>query len=186
MVVSSVGARVATKLGERTLIALGTLLLAAGMLLFLRTAPESDYVTVLIPAMLVSGIGVGLTFVSVTMAATAGVPDRDQGTASGLIGTAQQVGTAVGLAILVNIAGSVTRVYLPQGADAVLAGYHQAFVIAAAISFVAAILALIVIKRPLAPPAVGVVVLPRPIQPLSAAAQSQLLLARCGLSIPPD
>src|SRR5947208_8979390 len=186
MVVSNIGARVATRLGGRTLIALGTLVLAAGMLLFLRTAPESDYVTVLIPAMLVTGIGVGLTFVSVTMAATAGVPDRDQGTASGLIGTAQQVGTAVGLAILVNIAGSVTRVYLPQGADAVLAGYHQAFLIAAAISFVAAILALIVIKRPLALPAVGVVVLPRPIQPLSAAAQSQLLLARCGPLIPRD
>jgi MFS family permease len=188
MVVSSIGARIATKLGERTLIALGTLVLAAGMLLFLRTAPESDYVTVLIPAMLVTGIGVGLTFVSVTMAATAGVPDRDQGTASGLIGTAQQVGTAVGLAILVNIAGSVTRVYLPQGAGAVIAGYHQAFVIAAAISFVAAILALIVIKRPLALPAVGVAetVLPRQIRPLSAAAQSQLLLARCGPLLPPD
>jgi len=188
MVVSSIGARIATKLGERTLIALGTLVLAAGMLLFLRTAPESDYVTVLIPAMLVTGIGVGLTFVSVTMAATAGVPDRDQGTASGLIGTAQQVGTAVGLAILVNIAGSVTRVYLPQGAGAVIAGYHQAFVIAAAISFVAAILALIVIKRPLALPAVGVAetVLPRPIRPLSAAAQSQLLLVRCGPLLPPD
>ncbi|PYQ63307.1 MAG: MFS transporter, partial [Acidobacteria bacterium] len=54
MVVSSIGARIATKLGERTLIALGTLVLAAGMLLFLRTAPESDYVTVLIPAMLVT------------------------------------------------------------------------------------------------------------------------------------
>src|SRR5207247_5344210 len=110
--------RVDSKRGGRTLIAVGTLVLAAGMLLFLRTAPDSDYVTVLIPAMLVTGIGVGLTFLSVTMAATAGVPDRDQGTASGLIGTAQQVGTAVGLAILFNIAGSVTRVYLPQGAGA--------------------------------------------------------------------
>src|SRR5467141_2653426 len=167
MVVSSIGARFATKLGERTLIELGTLVLAAGMLLFLRTAPESDYVTVLIPAMLVTGIGVGLAFVSVTMAATAGVPDRDQGIASGLIGTAQQVGMAVGLAILVNIAGSVTRVSLPQGAGAVIAGYHQAFVIAAAISFVAAIVALIVIKHPSALPEVGVAetVLPRAIQP---------------------
>jgi len=145
--------------------------LGAGMLLFLRTAPQSDYVTVLIPAMLVTGIGVGLAFVSVTMAATAGVPDRDQGIASGLIGTAQQVGMAVGLAILVNIAGSVTRVSLPQGAGAVIAGYHQAFAIAAAISFVAAIVALIVIGRRSA---------------LPAAAQAQLLLARCGPLLPPD
>ena len=93
----------------------------------------------------------------------------------------------MGLAILVNIAGSVTRVYLPQGAGAVIAGYHQAFVIAAAISFLAAILALIVIKRPSALPAAGraETVLPRPIQPLSAAAQSQLLLARCGSLLPP-
>src|SRR3989454_878408 len=188
MVVSNIGARIATKLGARTLIALGTLVLGAGMLLFLRTAPHSDYVPILIPAMLVSGIGIGLAFVSVTMAATAGVPDRDQGVASGLIGTAQQVGTAVGLPILVNIAGSVTRVSLPQGVGAVIAGYHQAFVIAAAISFVAAIVALMVIKRPSALPAVGVAEpgLPRPIQPLSAAAQSPLLLARCGPLLQPD
>src|SRR2546427_908300 len=188
MVVANIGARTATKLTTRTLIALGTLVLGAGMLLFLRTAPDSDYVTVLLPAMLVTGIGVGLAFVSVTMAATTGVPDRDQGIASGLIGTAQQVGMALGLAILVNIAGSVTRVSLAQGAGAVIAGYHQAFVIAAAISFVAAIVALIVIKRPSALPAVGAAetVLLRPIQPLSAAAQSQLLLARCGPLLPPD
>src|SRR2546421_640045 len=115
-------------------------------------------------------------------------PDRDQGIASGLIGTSQQVGTAVGLAILVNIAGSVTRESHPQGADAVIAGYHQAFVIAAAISVAAAIIALIVIKRPSARPTAGVAqtVLLRPIQPLTAAAQSQLLLARCGPLIPPD
>ena len=165
MVVSNLGARIAMKLGTRNLIALGALVLGAGMLLFLRTAPESDYVTVLLPAMLVTGIGVGLAFVSVTMAATAGVPDRDQGIASGLLGTAQQVGMAVGLAILVNIAGSVTRVYLPQGAAAVIAGYHQAFVIAAAVSLVAAIVALIVIRRPSEVRAIGVVetVLPRPI-----------------------
>src|SRR5207247_5223409 len=128
-------------------------------------------VTVLISVMLVTGIGLGLTFISVTMAATAGVPDRDQGTASGLIGTAQQVGAAVGLAILVNVAGSVTRVSLPQGAGAVIAGYHQAFVIAAAVSLVAAILALIVIKRPLALPAVGVAetMLTRPIRQIGRA-----------------
>jgi len=148
IVVSNIGARIAARLGARTLIALGAFLLGAGMLLFLRTAPDSDYITVLIPAMLVTGIGVGLAFVSVTMAATAGVPDRDQGIASGLIGTAQQVGMVVGLAILVNIAGSATRVSLPQGAGAVIAGYHQAFAIAAAISFMAALVALILIERP--------------------------------------
>src|SRR2546423_3865578 len=138
--------------------------------------------------MLVTGVGVGFAFVSVTMAATTGVPDQDQGIASGLLGTAQQLGMAIGLAILVNIAGSATRVSLPQGAGAVIAGYHQAFLIAAAISFVAAIVALIVIKRPAALPAAGVAetALPRPIQPLRAAAQSQLLLARCGPLVPPD
>src|SRR5258708_25417960 len=104
--------------------------------------------TVLLPAVLVPGMGVGLAFVSVTMAATNGVPDRDQGIASGLIGTAQQVGMAVGLAILVNIAGSVTRVSIPQRAGAVIAGYHQAFVIAAAISFGASVFAPISVKRP--------------------------------------
>src|SRR5438046_10048574 len=117
MLVSNIGARIATNLGTRTLIAVGTLVLGAGMLLFLRTGPESDYITVILPAMLVTGIGIGLAFVSVTMAATAGVPDRDQGIASGLIGTAQQVGMAMGLAILVNVAGSVARASLPPGAS---------------------------------------------------------------------
>src|SRR5438094_4643512 len=188
MVVSNIGARFLTRLGARSLIAVGTLALAAGLLLFLRTAPQSDYVSVLIPAMLVTGVGAGLAFVSVSVAATAGVPERDQGVASGLIGTSQQVGTAVGLAVLVNIAGSVTKESHPQGAAAVIAGYHQAFVIAAAISVAAALIALIAIKRPSTLPAAGVAetVLPRPIQPLTAAAQSQLLLARCGPLLPPD
>src|SRR5439155_11847710 len=84
ILVSNVGARIATKLGARTLIALGTLVLGAGMLLFLRTAPASDYVTVFIPAMLVTGLGVVLVFVSVIIAATACVPDTNQGIASGL------------------------------------------------------------------------------------------------------
>src|SRR3989475_2323795 len=180
MVVSNIGARFGTKLGARTLIAIGTLGLAVGGVLFLRTSPQSDYVTVLIPAMLVSGVGVGLAFVSVTMTATAGVPGRDQGNASGLIGTSQQVGTAVGLAILVNIAGSVTRESHPQGAAAVSAGYHQAFVIAAAISVAAALIALIAVKRPPTLPAAGVAetVLPAPIQPLTAAPPRQPPLAR--------
>src|SRR5437588_3597109 len=155
MVVSNLGGRFATKLGSRALIVFGTLMLGAGMLLFLKTGPDSDYLTVLVPPMLVTVIGFALAFVSVTMAATAGVPDRDQGIASGLIGTAQQVGMAVGLAILVNMAGSVVRVSLPSGAVAVIAGYHQAFVIAAALSFVAAIVGLLVIKRPSTRPAAG-------------------------------
>ena len=155
MVVSNLGAQIGTKLGARTLIAFGTLVLGAGMLLFLRTDLESDYVSVLLPAMLVTGGGVGLAFVSATMAATAGVPDRDQGIASGLIGTAQQLGMAVGLAILVNIAGSVARLSHSRGAGALVAGYHEAFLIGAAVSFVAAIVALIVIKRPSALPAAG-------------------------------
>src|SRR5438067_9118759 len=89
------------------------------------------------------------------MAATAGVPDRAQGIASGLTGSAQQVGMAVGLAILVNIAGSVARVSHSPAAGAVIAGYHEAFLIAAALSFVAAMVALIVVTRPSALQPVG-------------------------------
>src|SRR5207249_4026188 len=89
MVVSNLGARLAAKLGAGTLIAVGTLAIAAGLLLFLRTTPGSGFITVLIPAMLVTGAGMGLGFVGVTMAATTGVPDRDQGIASGLINTSQ-------------------------------------------------------------------------------------------------
>src|SRR2546428_12805907 len=64
MVVSSIGARIATRLGERTLIALGTLLLAAGVLLFPRNAPERGYVPPLIPAMPGTGLRVGPSFLT--------------------------------------------------------------------------------------------------------------------------
>ena len=187
MVVSNLGARFAAKLGAGTLIAVGTLAIAAGLLLFLRTTPGSGFLTVLIPAMLVTGAGMGLGFVGVTMAATTGVPDRDQGIASGLINTSQQVGTAVGLAILVTIAGSVMRASHAQPAAAVVAGYHAAFVVAAAIAVAAALIALIVLKRPSALPAdAAETVSPHLMQPLTAAAQSQLLLARCGPLLPPN
>ena len=161
--------------------------LAAGLLLFLRTTPGSGFITVLIPAMLVTGAGMGLGFVGVTIAATTGVPDRDQGIASGLINTSQQVGTAVGLAILVTIAGSVMRASHAQPAAAVVAGYHAAFVVAAAIAVAAALIALIVLRRPSALPAdAAETVSPRLMQPRTAAAQSQLLLARCGPLLPPN
>ena len=187
MVVSNLGARFAAKLGAGTLIAVGTLAIAVGLLLFLRTTPGSGFITVLIPAMLVTGAGMGLGFVGVTIAATTGVPDRDQGIASGLINTSQQVGTAVGLAILVTIAGSVMRASHAQPAAAVVAGYHAAFVVAAAIAAAAALIALIVLKRPSALPAdAAETVSPRLMQPRTAAAQSQLLLARCGPLLPPN
>src|SRR5256712_11687121 len=75
MVVSSVGARIATKLGERTLIALGTLVLAAGLLPFPRTPPESDYVTVVIPALPVTSIGVSLSFLHSNIATNTDTAD---------------------------------------------------------------------------------------------------------------
>src|SRR5438128_1470438 len=91
--------------------------------------------------------------------------------------------------VLIMVVSNIgARIAMKLGARTVIAGYHQAFVIAAAISVAAAIIALIVIKRPSARPTAGVAqtVLLRPIQPLTAAAQSQLLLARCGPLIPPD
>src|SRR5258708_33423452 len=98
------------------------------------------------------------------------------------------MGRGGGLAILFNIAGSVRRVSLPQGPGAVIAGYHAAFAIGAAIRFLAAIVALVVIRRPSALPAAGMAEtgLPRPSHRLTAAAHSQRPLGRGGPLLPPD
>jgi MFS family permease len=100
-------------------------------------------------------VGLGATFVPLIIAATAGVENRDAGLASGLIQTAQQVGGALGLAILVTIATARTESYLsgigraptPQDTPvAVVEGFQSAFLVGAVFSVVGAVLALLLLR----------------------------------------
>ncbi len=111
------------KLGAREVPLIGMPMAIAGMLLFMRLQPDSSYVTDLLPGILLASVGMGLTFVPITLIATSGIPHDDAGLASGLYNTSQQIGGALGLAILATLAVEATEETLaglgrePQPAD---------------------------------------------------------------------
>ncbi|MBV9605678.1 MAG: MFS transporter [Solirubrobacterales bacterium] len=156
-----VGAGLAQQLirraGVRNIALVGIALATAGMVILARVPVHGTYAGDLLPGLLPMSIGMGLTFVPITLLATGGVAAGDAGLASGLFNTAQQVGGSLGLAILSTLAASRTSDLLRgvHGAGAAAAsiaarvsGYHVAF-IAAAVMLAAgvAILALAVRRR---------------------------------------
>jgi len=105
--------------GPRPLLMTGMTLASTGMVtLGLRLQPDSSYLTVIIPSLVLIAIGMGLSFVSVTAAAVAGVPPEDAGIASALLNAGQQVGGAVGLAILTAVSTGRTSSIFPGVAQA--------------------------------------------------------------------
>ncbi len=92
------------RVGARELPLIGMTMAIVGMLLFIRLQPDGSYVTDLLPGIMLASIGMGLVFVPITLIATSGIPDSDAGLASGLFNTSQQIGGAVGLAILSTLA----------------------------------------------------------------------------------
>ena len=88
------------KLGAREVPLIGMPMAVVGLLLFMRLQPDGSYVTDLLPGIMLASIGMGLTFVPITLIATSGIPADDAGLASGLYNTSQQIGGALGLAIL--------------------------------------------------------------------------------------
>lgn len=102
------------RIGPRPLVLVGPSLAAIGLLLFgLRLQPDSSYVGVVIPSMVILAFGMGLSFVAVTSSAVAGVPHRDAGVASALLNSGQQVGGAIGLAVLTAVSTARTNALLP-------------------------------------------------------------------------
>lgn len=124
--------------------ALGMLVQACGILLFLRADATSGYLTVLLPALLVHGIGNGLSFPSLNIAAVGDLPEHEQGLASGLITSAVQIGAGVGVAVL------ATLLTAPG-----LTGYRLAFLTAGCFSVLGALVATLGIRatRPARQPA---------------------------------
>jgi EmrB/QacA subfamily drug resistance transporter len=124
------------RLGAREVPLVGMPMAIVGLLLFMRLQPDGSYVSDLLPGIILASIGMGLTFVPVTLIATSGIPLDDAGLASGLYNTSQQVGGALGLAILATLAVEATEDTLlelgrePQPADqaqALVDGFHVAY-----------------------------------------------------------
>jgi MFS family permease len=95
------------RLPAKTLMILGSAISAGGLLLATQLHADSSYLQ-LVPSLIMLGVGMGLSFVSLTTAGLAGVDPRDAGAASGLINVMQQLGAALGLAVLVTVFDTVT------------------------------------------------------------------------------
>ncbi|MDX2969631.1 MFS transporter [Kribbella solani] len=147
----AVAARISGALAERIrpgrLSAAGVALVAIGLALLARIEPASGYATILLPGLVVAGFGLGLTFVPLTAAAMSSAGPADSGIASALFNAAQQIGGALGLAVLTTISTSVATTASPE---AVTHGWSAALLAAAALTIAAAAMlpALIMPSRP--------------------------------------
>jgi len=144
------------KVGARELPLIGMTMAVVGMLLFIRLQPGGEYVTDFLPGVMLASIGMGLTFVPITLIATSGIPNSDAGLASGLFNTSQQIGGAVGLAVLSTLAVSATDDTLasiggqPAEADqaqALVDGFHVAYLGSAVLIAAAAVLLFLLLNR---------------------------------------
>jgi predicted MFS family arabinose efflux permease len=144
------------RLDLRTIGTIGLSLGTVGMLLLLRLDVGGSYVGDLLPALLLISIGMGLTFVPLTLIATSGVDRGDAGLASGLLNTSQQIGGALGLAILSTFAANRTTSVLSglpaapsagEQASALVDGFRIAFAGGAAFMAAGAILLMVMLRR---------------------------------------
>jgi len=119
---AAASSKLVERVAPRFIAAPGLMSAACGMLLFSRLRPDSEYFSSLMPAMLLTAAGLGLCFVPMTLAAVSGVDDADAGIASALLNTSQQVGGALGLAVLSTIAGSIANSRLPDAAATLYRG----------------------------------------------------------------
>jgi EmrB/QacA subfamily drug resistance transporter len=122
----------------------GPLLSAAGLLLFARTPVNGSALTDVLPGMILLAIGSGVTSTPLLLAATEGMPSGESGVVSGVIGTASMLGGAFGLAVLANLAAARTSfvsslLSAPSSEEALVSGYHLAFLVGAIFAGAAAI-----------------------------------------------
>jgi len=151
IVSAGVASQLVTRLGFKPPLIAGMLLIAAGLLWFSQVpALGGSFAADVLGPSLLAAVGLGLAFVPVTIAAVAGTAPQEAGLASGLINTSQQVGGALGLAILATVANSQTQSVFHTGvhstAVALTKGFDRAFLVGAGFAIVGAILAAVLIS----------------------------------------
>src|SRR3984885_8984651 len=154
IVASAIAARVVGRLGAAWTVVIGQGIAVAGLLYLSRASVHAGYWSDLFPAFLASGIGIGLSGVAVQVAGFIGVKDKVSGLAGGMVSTAQEVGAALGLAIIATAAlarsGEITRAAGSQPAVRALsqtAGFQRGALVAAGFSIAAALVAGLLLRR---------------------------------------
>jgi hypothetical protein len=150
IVASGASQALVTKTGVKPALTFGMLLLAGGLVYFTRISVDGSYFGDLFLGFLLIGVGLGFAFVPVSIAALAGVTGTEAGLASGLINTNQQVGGALGLAILTTVSTTRTDRLLSDGASrpgALTEGFQLAFWVGVGFAALATVATLVALKR---------------------------------------
>jgi predicted MFS family arabinose efflux permease len=135
---SAVSQRLMKRVTPKLLLTVGLLLDVAGLAYLSQLRVADSYPQGFLPGLVLIAVGLGLSFVPLTMTATSDEEEEDQGLASGVFNTSQQVGGAFGLAVLAAIASAVTaNASTGDRAAALVSGYTTAFAVAAAIALAA-------------------------------------------------
>jgi EmrB/QacA subfamily drug resistance transporter len=148
---SGIAQALVTRIGVKPVLAAGMMLLGVGLVLFTQVSVDGSYLADLLPGFILVGVGLGFSFVPVSIAALAGVAGREAGLASGLINTSQQIGGALGLAILTTVSTTRTDNLTAAGQQPSLAalvdGYSLAFWVAVGFAAISLLITLLILKR---------------------------------------
>jgi MFS family permease len=148
IVFSGVAQALVTRFGVRLVLTWGMVLATVSLAAYTRLPSAGSSVGDLLPWVLLGGVGLGLSFVPLSIGALTGVSPREAGVASGLINTTTQIGGAIGLAVTTTIATTVTTSYLrshpglsPFDPAAITSGFHVAFVVLGIVALLGALAA---------------------------------------------
>jgi EmrB/QacA subfamily drug resistance transporter len=147
---SALAAQLVTRVGVKPVLVAGMTALTAGLVYFTQVSVGGSYLGDLLPGFLLISVGLGFSFVPISIAALAGVQHSEAGLASGLINTSQQIGGALGIAALSAIATSTTSDEVANGMAlnfALTDGFQGAFIAGAGVALVGILVALFVVSR---------------------------------------
>jgi EmrB/QacA subfamily drug resistance transporter len=149
IVASGVASQLVTRVGFKPVLAAGMVFIAAALVWFSQVSVGGGFASDVLGPSLLAAIGLGFAFVTTTIAAVSGVGEQESGLASGLINTTQQIGGALGLAVLATIANSRTDGLFEDGAaraTALTEGFQAAFLGGAVIALIGFVLTLVLIR----------------------------------------
>jgi EmrB/QacA subfamily drug resistance transporter len=147
IITAGVASTLVTRVGFKPILAAGMAFIAAGLIWFSQVSVGGSYVSDILGPSLLAAIGLGAAFVPDTIAAVSGVEQREAGLASGLINTSQQVGGALGLAVLATVANSTTQNASGPPLEALNDGFQDAFLAGAGIAILGLIATLVLIRN---------------------------------------
>jgi MFS family permease len=142
-------AKIVTRFGTRLPLVIGMLLVAAGLAFFARAPVDGNFTLDVLPGVILLGLGAGIAFNPMLLAAMSDVAPSESGLASGIVNTAFMMGGALGLAVLASLAAARTDTLLSSGAGSLVAlngGYHVAFVVGTVFAVGAALLAALLLS----------------------------------------